>query len=344
MIFTPLVSPAVTPIDPNLRFSESTIPGEQFSPLTSPAIEAQNMHWRRRARPHITAPTRASIPSPIDQVAETPTVPTPARNASRKDNRRLSVSGRGPSRTVRQSPLMKPQRRRKQASLNITPAGLAELAEHSQVVISPAAEASPTFQLPSTSSDGSGQSSISPEPLSDALMPPPPTLSRSAGKSPNLVGKCQSSAGATEPATPATLMRLPNQETSPQIRNQGSGRVFVPTNEFMEEIMLPESAASTGLPPLRIDTSNTIAIDQTTPTLSAKTPKFSAGSTPRTSAMSTQVKSPTEGAHKRTESRSLHPSKARQGGAPSHVSPAIRPKISPSIKPLVPHSSKSDIS
>jgi hypothetical protein len=301
------------------------------------------MHLRRRARPHITAPTRASIPSPIDQVAETPTVPTPARNASRKENRRLSVSGRGPSRTVRQSPLMKPQGRRKQASLNISPAGLAELAEHSQVVISPAAEASPNFQLPSTGSDGSGQSSISPEPLSDALMPPP-TLPRSAGKSPNLVGKCQSPAGATEPATPATLMRLPNQESSPQIRNQGSGRILVPTNEFMEEIMLPESAASTGLPPLRIDTSNTIADDQTTPTLSAKTPKISAGSTPRTSAMSTQAKSPTEGAHKRTESRSRHPSKARQGGAPSHVSPAIRPKISPSIKPLVPHSSKSDIS
>lgn len=267
------------------------------------------------------------------------TLPIPARTVSRKDNRRLSVSGKAPGRIVRQSPLMKPQGRRKQASLNISPVGLADLVEHSQIVLSKPAGASPNFQGPSTSSDGSVQSSISPEPLSDALMPPP-ILPRSAGKSPNLVGKSQSPSGATEPATPATLMRLPNQESSPPIRNQASGGIFIPSNEFMEDIMLPESAAATGLPPLRIDTGNHIGDDQITPTLSAKTPKLSADSTPRNSTMNIQLKSPTDPTHKRAESRSRHSSKARQNGAPPHVSPAIRPKISPSIKPLVPHSSK----
>ncbi len=343
MTFTPLASPAVTPIDPNLRFSESMIPREYFSPLTSPAIEAQNVHSRRRARQHVSAPSTGSIASPIDQLGDKQKVSSSARATSRKDKRKPSSSGKAGGRTVRQSPLMKPQGRRKQTSLNLSPAGLTELAEQSQTAIAPTTDASPRFQRPSTGSDGSGQSSISPEPLSDALMPPP-ILPRSAGKSPNMLGKSQSPATANEPATPATLMRLRSQESSPHTRSEGAGRTFVPNNELMEEIMLPESAATTTrLPSLTIDTGKSFADDQLTPTLSAKTPKLSAESTPRTSALSTQVKSPTDPVHRRTESRSGHSSKARQGGAPSHVSPAIRPKISPSIKPLVPHSSKSRI-
>jgi hypothetical protein len=340
MTFTPLVSPAVTPIDPSLRFPDSTSQREYFSPLTSPAIEAQNMYSRRRTRQHISAPTSGSIASPGNVSSQKPPSSSgSARTSGRKDNRRPSVSGRASGRTVRQSPLMKPQGRRKQASLNISNAGLAELAENSQDVVHPE-EASPSYHGPYTNSDASGQSSISPEPLSEALMPPP-TLPRSAGKSPNIVGKCQSPSTTNEPATPATLMRLPNQESSPQIRSQGSGRIQVLNNELMEDIMLPESAAAAGLPRLTIDTRKPNADDQITPTLSAKTPKLSANSTPRRSSTSVQVKSPTEVVHRRTESRSGHSSKARSGGANSHVSPAIRPKISPSIKPLVPHSSKS---
>ncbi|KAF7507956.1 hypothetical protein GJ744_009853 [Endocarpon pusillum] len=337
MTFTPLVSPAVTPIDPNLCFPDSTTRGEYFSPLTSPSIEAQNGHPRRKIRLQITTPKRGSVTSPVDQSVETPSVPNSARGASRKDSRKLSVSGRASGRTVRQSPLIKPHGRRKQTSLNISPAGLTELAEHSQISNAYAAEASPNLRARSTNSDGSGQSSISPEPLSEALMPPP-SLPRSAGKSPNIVGKNQSPITANEPATPATLMRLPNKVSSPPMRNQGSGRIFVPNNELMEDIMLPESATTTTLLPLTIDTTRSVADDEVTPTLSAKTPKLSANSTPRTSVATAQVRSPSDVTHKRTESRAGNSMKARQAGAPSHVSPAIRPKISPSINPLVPHS------
>jgi hypothetical protein len=339
VIFTPLVSPAVTPIDPNLRFPESTVPREYFSPLTSPAIQAQNANSRRKAPQHTSVPASSSIASPADPATESPIIPGPARTSSRKDSRKPSFSGKAPTRVVRQSPRMKPHGRRKQPSLNIPPAGLAELAECSQMVMGSAAEASSNYQGLSANSDGSGQSSISPEPLSDALMPPP-TLPRPAGKSPNIVGKSQSPSTLNEPATPATLMRLSNQDSSPQTGNQSSGQTSASHHEFMEDIMLPESAAATGLPQLTIDTSKIVADDQTTPTLSAKTPKLSSKSTPRASTMSTQGKSPIDAAHKRTESRSGHPSKTRPGAASSHVSPAIRPKISPSIKPLVPHSSK----
>lgn len=333
MTFTPLVSPAVTPVDPCLRLPESTIPGELFSPLTSPAIKARRAHQR------MAALSRGPIASPVDQSAEPPSGSHATRAASRRDNRRPSVSGKAPGRTVRQSPLMKPQSRRKQASLNIPPAGLAELAEHGQVGNAPAVEASSTPQGPATHSDGSLQSSVSPESLSDVLMPPP-SIPRSVAKSPILAGQSQSPATVNEPATPATLMRLPNQESSPQTRNQASGRIFVPNNEFMEDIMLPESAASTGTPRLIIDIGKSITEDQDTPTLSAKTPKSSARSTPKTSNTSAQVKSPTELTSRRSESRLGNLSKSRQGGTSSHVSPAIRPKISPVIKPLVPHSGK----
>ena len=219
------------------------------------------------------------------------------------------------------------------------PVGLAELAECSQIVKGSGAEASPNYHGLSANSDGSCQSSISPEPLSDALMPPP-TLPRFAGKSPNIVGKSQSPSALNEPATPATLMRLPNQDSSPQASNHASSQMVVSSHEIMEEIMLPESAATNSSPPLTIDTSKVVVDDQITPTLSAKTPKLSSKSTPRASTMSAQGKSPLDGTHKRTESRSGPSNKTRQGAASSHVSPAIRPKISPSIKPLVPHSSK----
>ena len=244
MTFTPLASPAVTPIDPNLRLPEATLHGVYFSPLSSPAIAAQNVHSRRNGRLHVSAPTHGSVASPVHQSVETTMVPKSARIARRKDHRKPSASVKAPGRKVRQSPLMKPQGRRKQASLNISPAALTELAEHSQVAIVPAAEASPDFQGPFTNSDGSGQSSISPEPLSDALMPPP-TLPRSFGKSPSLVGKGRSPTTVNEPATPATLMKLQNQGPSLQTGNQDSRQSFVPNSEFMEDIMLPESAAAT---------------------------------------------------------------------------------------------------
>jgi hypothetical protein len=338
MNFTPLVSPAVTPIDPNLRFQESTVTQEYFSPLTSPAIEAQNVETPRRTRLHISAPTGGSNALQGARSDESATASIHPRGAGRRDNRKHSMSGRTSGRIVRQSPLVKPQRR-KQASLNVVPTGLAELTEHSQIAVGHTTETSPNSRGPYTNSDGSAQSSISPEPLSEALMPPP-SLPRSAGKSPNLVAKSQSPVTANEPATPATLMRLTNQESSPQIRSLGSGRIFVPNNEFMEDIMLPEATATIGLPALTIDTSTSVVDDQSTPTLSAKTPKLSANSTPRTSTLHAQLKSPTDIVHKRTESRAGHSNKSRQNGTPSHVSPAIRPKISPSIQPLVPHSSK----
>ncbi|KAL9023421.1 MAG: hypothetical protein Q9196_007209 [Gyalolechia fulgens] len=45
--FTPLVSPAVTPHDGKFRYPDYAVPGEYFSPLTSPALEAQNHATQR---------------------------------------------------------------------------------------------------------------------------------------------------------------------------------------------------------------------------------------------------------------------------------------------------------
>jgi hypothetical protein len=345
MNFTPLVSPAVTPIDPNLRIPEPTVPAEYFSPLTSPAIEAQNMHARSRHNQHFSNPASGSITSPEDpssltqrKPVPTPTLPSSASTGARKDNRKAPALGKGSGRTVRQSPHMKPQRRRKQSSLSMSPATLTGLAEQSQSAMA-RADSSPTLHGPSANSDGSGHSSISPEPISDALMPPP-SLPKTIRKSPNLVADRQRTP-SNEAVTPATLMRLHSQASSPTTDPQGSCHTYAANGGFMDDLMLPDSAASTGTSPLMIDTENTVAQDENTPTLSAKTPKLSATSTPRTSAQRSQVKSPSaETASKQMESQAALTNKTRQAGATSHVSPAIRPKISPSIQPLIPPSSK----
>jgi hypothetical protein len=337
MTFTPLVSPAVTPIDPNLQLPEYTVPGEYFSPLTSPAIEAQRVSSRRKLNHHISAPTSGSIISPLESQGDNTSLPQSARISTRRESRKAPVSGKPHSRAVRQSPLMKPQGRRKQNSLTISPAGLAELAEQSES-LAPLANHSLNHQGPPITSDGSGHESISPEPLPDTLMPPP-SLPRPAARSPEIAATSKSS-GINEAATPSTLMKIHNQKTSPNLGTPTPPEATAGTNPMMEEIMLPESAATNGLRLSTIDSSMAALDDQGTPTLSAETPRVSAGATPRISSTSLKLKSPTGLAPLRAESRSGSTSKGRQGGTNSQVSPAIMPKISPSIMPLAPLSSK----
>jgi hypothetical protein len=144
----------------------------------------------------------------------------------------------------------------------------------------------------------------------------------------------------SEAVTPATLMRLQSQTESPYALAQSSGCAAT-ANDFMDDLMLPESAASSLMSPLMAGTEDPTVEEETTPTISAKTPKLSAASTPRTSAQRAQVKAATaDTIHKRTGSQSGYVGKPRQGGSTSHVSPAIRPKLSPNISPLISQSRK----
>lgn len=179
---------------------------------------------------------------------------------------------------------------------------------------------------------GSSDSSVSPEPLSESLMPPP-AIPRPSSRSPNLVAKSREAVG-NEPATPATLMRLPSNQVNP-----ASNLIsYLEGDELMEDIMLPESVAGKRPVLTKLDTNKADLDDQTTPTISAKSAKHSAASTPRSSTMTPTIMSPDGlNRHGRSDSRGgVRGSKKRQGTTSTAISPALRPKISPSITPLMP--------
>ncbi|KAH0542626.1 hypothetical protein GP486_008627, partial [Trichoglossum hirsutum] len=352
MVFTPLVSPAVTPLDSNFSVPEYTVPGAYFSPLTSPALEAQN-HAHRAPYANPNHYDGAVAPSPdmnIDEpTSAVPSNPSPA--PPRKPRRKLSTTTRKPpTRVVQQSPSMKPQTRRKAPpnSLNSTKGFKDAAADESS--ISP--RRTPGSQPAPYQQDSSEGGSISPEPLSEALMapPPPPSLPPpprpgSAGRSPRIVpnGQNRDSKRAVQteetsgpaPATPASLMKLPSPPDDTR-----NGQDFPRKN-------VAECTAGSGGGPVnarpslpRLDTRSTD--DQQTPTLSgtSRTPVAKPVSTPSTRDHSPQQMSATTPngivPNKVTDTQAnARGSKKRSGGS-VQVSPALRPKISPSIKPLLP--------
>ena len=318
MSFTPLVSPAVTPMDSSFRMADYAVPGEYFSPLTSPALEAQNVRRRQPYYPSAPSSDTGATSSPIDLNTETAAATSQPQPAVRKSQRKQSTSGRPTTRSVRQSPAMKPQTRGKKKSLSTGGTIVQQPQDGDAAGKRNGLKPSIFDKRPIGSSDGSGQDSVSPEPLS--LMPPPAI----PGKSPNLLAQPQSRSGSNEEAaTPATLMRLDSGQQHPSPTVGRDGTASRENREYMEDIMLPEAMASAG-PTLEIDTSIANTEDLHTPTMSAKTPKLSAGSTPRMS-------------QGQCEPKSGNRTKKRQNTS-STQSPALVPWISPSIKPLMPSS------
>jgi hypothetical protein len=317
--WTPLVSPAFS-------IPEYTVPGEYFSPLTSPLLQPHRQNTYPSAPSSDTGPTG----SPVDLHLDTSKVTVASHPAVRKSGRKSSISSRTPARSARQSPLTKSQSRRKPNSMNASSASIARVGSSHDLGARP----TPLRHKPLGSSDGSGPDSVSPEPLTDILMPPP-SIPRSTGRSPNM--QAQSKSPANEPATPSTL--LMRQDKGPTQFSPRSNRdVAMPAVED-SDFMLPEAATS-ARPALGLDTSKVNDDDQSTPTLSAKTPKLSANSTPRHTIMSPEIQSPrTATSQKQGDSKpGSRSTKKRQSTSSAQISPMLVPKISPSIKPLMPSS------
>lgn len=186
--------------------------------------------------------------------------------------------------------------------------------------------------LQASSNDGSGQDSVSPEPLSEPLMPPPALPA--PRKSPAINPLAQSPGFA---ATPATLMRIQRSQHSQESPSQFTGQAQLEHHdEVMEDISLPEAA--TAVPPRpkvnRIDTS--VRTGTASPVVSAHgtpslEPRANALISPRTGAMP----SPSGPVPKRDQSRASISSRKRPSISSTHASPQLRPKISPSIQPLM---------
>ncbi|KAK2773724.1 hypothetical protein FQN53_003994 [Emmonsiellopsis sp. PD_33] len=345
--FTPSLSPAMTPLDQQFRLPEYTVPGEYFTPLTSPALEARNANSNGYVFNTSIAqtPDIGFVSSPID-LGQLPSASAPSSpGLARKQRRKPSFSARTGTRLVRQSPSVRPisSRRKMQPNSSV----------HSEDVSS---QDKPSTRLSVNQLDGyhprsnesSGQDSISPEPLSEPLMPPP-ALPRS-GRSPCIgTQESRSEIIAREAATPATLMRLHNQPTAQTPENQFSRSGGFIINEYpdeaMEDISLPE-AASTNTELATASSGTVVTSNEKTPTLSAsQTPKLrpTNGASDRPGSGSVTA-SPQVGAMspagpvgaKRAESKpNARISKKRQSVSSSQASPALRPKISPSIQPLI---------
>ncbi|KAJ5959025.1 uncharacterized protein N7479_006175 [Penicillium vulpinum] len=336
-LYTPLISPAMTPLENQFRLPEYTIPGEYFTPLTSPALEAQNAESNsyyhvRQVSDMGFVPTTAEVnPLPGTSAPPSPSI------IRKPNNRRRSTTARlNNARKVKQSPIIRAQPP-KRSPLNHNSEEFYNSLTQELDTTKPQNQDIRSLRL--SSNEGSGQDSVSPEPLSEPLMPPP-ALPR---MSPAIAPHGQTSSPGTA-ATPAILMRIQGNQHLQDPSGQFCGRAQLAEPEFpddiMEDISLPEAAAPSQLRPTprRIDTA------VRTPSMSAngtpflgpssatydKPPSASLAPSPRTAAMPSP-----SGPVPRKSDHKIASSRKRVSMSGAHPSPQLLPKISPSIKPLM---------
>jgi hypothetical protein len=228
---------------------------------------------------------------------------------------------------IRQSPIVKPNRRKATVSSLIPSKDVTDLVQEarSQRPFSAGLDAPRTRESSETDS-------ISPEPMLSEMRPPPKPGSSTA--SPAVIA--QRSSQSSTPATPASLMRI---QPSPDF--DGSDQA----PPMLEDLTLPE--ASLDRPSLSRSDTAIRDEDGDTPRLCArKTPKLNPLSTPgasmsgRPSPMLDAMSTPTSPAFSMTNGKKdpkLARNPKKRNSVSSHlVSPALMPKISPSIKPLLP--------
>ncbi|TEA18627.1 Phosphorus acquisition-controlling protein [Colletotrichum sidae] len=342
MAFTPLVSPAVTPLDPHFQMEAGgfTIPGAYFSPLTSPALHAQS-------DPGLLYDRRSSLSahnSPAEMEVETNTHAQPPQADLAKKARKTNASRAKAKSGVRQSPIAKPQRKKAFPTPKMVSQALSEMREVNEDAFD---QLLPSTALPGPmSSEESENASVSPENLSD--MPPPPLPQKQSSKSPFIQPQPQPQPhpaipahiqGKPSPATPASLMKLPSSNSA------SSNPQDLGTSDHIESFELPESVNFSSRPqPPRIDTA--------TPTQSPSEPDTGRRSSfqplpspifakPTAAASASASPNLAPGSSgpsaRRTPQLLARGSKGKRGSVSSvHVSPALRPRISPSIKPLLP--------
>lgn len=354
--FTPMVSPAGTP-QYNTQ-PEFTIPGAYFSPLTSPMLHAQASQ-QAQSQPlqhgYYTNPSTApssNATSPLNASVDVDMLADEAESTeapTRKSTRRKVPTPRsaGPLARVKQSPIQKAIKRKSGTILSsLPPSREADV----NLDLQRSKSTQPTsagLSIPRSDSSTTG-GSISPEPLSEALMGPPPRPSSSRTSSPAI--RAQQSNGVANSVGPAaTPKSLLSMGRGAATRSEPRSHRIAGDVE-LDDLQLP--AAADQSVDERPQTQVTTVSNDDTPRLSArKTPKLGPTSTPSSARLASAAPSPamvgspmtasTPGAllKERKESKSSRGGKKRgsiSGGGSNMVSPALRPRISPSIKPLLP--------
>ncbi|CAZ86585.1 unnamed protein product [Tuber melanosporum] len=349
MIFTPLVSPAVTPLDTNFvhQVPEFTIPG-YFSPLTSPALDA-HPHRTHMPNPHMMH-THSQSASPIDPVD------SPNINKRGSTGRRKSTTSRNPARVVRESPSMKAQRKKLPAALAATPElanALSKQPPTPTAVRQSASQCRGREQMGfQSSTDASSNESVSPEPLPEVLMAPPPPRNGNSQSPQNGRSDDGSSTSTTPgaPATPASLMKL----TKTNLPTEDIPPIAMETSDFLngdvERVMADaplvsrnDNEAGGGGATAIMASPHLDADNQSTPTIGAsKTPSLkpvpSSGSSVSSGSRHESpinIQTPGSVLNKQRVNKSGTSGRGGKRGSVSS-SPGLQPKISPSIKPLLP--------
>lgn len=368
--FTPMVSPAGTPqynIPP-----EFTTPGAYFSPLTSPMLHAQNQQQQahlqqqqqQQQQGYLTNPSTAPSShtnSPIDpnadidMLADGMQLPDSAGLQPRKSRRKIATP-RGASTGSRgsQSQPHRVQKRKSTTSSANVPTTNGDNMPQRTLRSQPSSTGLHVSQF-----DSSGTESISPEPLSESLMGPPPRPGSSLTQSPALAGQPKSG-GVGAAATPKSLLTMRGSQQS--VNGQQSNMGLQDTGglddfSLPEAVSFPDTASKHSRRPslTQINTQMSPS-DDNTPRLSArKTPKLGPLSTPASARASSALASPSAIGSPlagSTPAAILKDRKDGKGGRSKQkrgsmsangskmVSPALVPKISPSIKPLLPEGSK----
>lgn len=366
--FTPLASPNGTPQYPVQP--EFTVPGAYFSPLTSPALHAQNagqmqpQFTRQHQQGYYTNPSTApssAAPSPIDpngdieMGGEGMTLPEPATQPKKSSRRKAATPRSLAMSKVKQSPIQKAQKRKSVALSNITTPKDAETMILDGQRSGKIAPGSAGLRIP-PAMESSGTDSVSPEPLTESLMGPPPKPG-STTQSPAISAQQGSATPSGKAATPKSLLStksLPQTASSASSKNGENGA--------LDDLELPAAANNEAprrppsLTQINTDLAPTPSAEQT-PRLSArKTPKLGPSSTPASARPASASASPATAfspmtastpaallKDKKQDAKGARANKKRGSvstNGSAMVSPALRPKISPSIKPLLPEGSK----
>ncbi|KAJ9643382.1 hypothetical protein H2199_004061 [Coniosporium tulheliwenetii] len=298
--FTPLGTPAVTPHDTHFQIPRDfTVPGAYaFSPLTSPALEAQNQNMRAyyssAGGSTSSLGTASLLDQDVDMLRDSAAPLIEPAPRSRTNNRASTVRS-GPSTRIRQSPIAKPSRRKATLSSTVPPKEVSDLLEEVQR------------------------------------------------------RKATSAQQHVSGLSPAHVTSVP---PSPSFLTAPTDTISMP---MLEDLALPEAAdPAPARPPLpRIDTAIPApgGSDDTPRIPARKTPKLGANCTPMMSATSSSSAkpSPVIAAMSPSSARRVEPKgRGKKRGSVSGAgggggfgmgqgqSPALRPKISPVIKPLLP--------
>ena len=342
--FTPMASPTGTPQFHMLP--EFTAPGAYFSPLSSPMLHAQNgQHNHAHPQGYVSHPNTApssAAPSPNDGNLDVDMGGNSQELPNRRKSRRKIATPKSVAANARakSSPAPKAQKRKTSAKVSDNDLRRAVTSQPS----------STSLRYP----DSSEADSVSPEPLGESRMGPPPRPGSNLAQSASS-GEQQQGAEAQAASAAATPKSLLQRRGAQQLTNGQSGTSQITQSAGdvggLDDLALPEAARPTA--PAPINTQIATAEDEgETPRMSArKTPKLDATSTPSSarppSALASPAVGPSPATNASTPAAILKDKKDAKGGrggkkrgSVSQTGSKNLPRISPSIKPLLPEGSE----